>query len=118
MIVLMGLIVSHETFSKNSPLQNNQKNSEFCKNSPYNNFYSREFIIDNIVENGDECILYLRDCNGFIFEYETQTDDLYKNDIVSCVLYDNETDLIFDDIILNLRYERPDLLLNIDYEYY
>ena len=106
-IVLMGLYVSRETF--NYPYQNNNNNSVIYNE---NNLYSNDFIIDNITENGNKNILYLRDCNGFIWKYETDIDDLYINDIVSCVMYNNETELIYDDEIINLNYSRCDLLIN------
>lgn len=67
-------------------------------------FYSTLFRVDWIESNTATLI----DCNGFTWEY-SDPDDMEVDDFYTAVMDDNGTDEIFDDIIVDLHYERPDL---------
>lgn len=67
-------------------------------------FYSTLFRVDWIESNTATLI----DCNGFTWLYD-EPEDMEVDDFYTAVMDDNGTDEIFDDIIVSLRYERPDL---------
>lgn len=67
--------------------------------------YSRVFTV--VDTNGD--IVYIEDCTGNIFSFYGG-DDWYVGDKCSCVMDNNCTASIKDDIVLSAHYERIDLL--------
>lgn len=68
-------------------------------------FYSTLFRVEQIEQNTATLI----DCNGFLWLYD-EPEDMEIDDYYTAVMDDNGTDEIFDDRIVSLRYERPDLL--------
>lgn len=66
-----------------------------------NNLYALTAVISEINYNDD--IVCCTDFNGFIWSF-VGVEDYCINDIVSMVMYDNNTDIITDDIIINCRY--------------
>ena len=60
---------------------------------------------------GEEtAIVEFVDANGFTWEYETEIEDIGVGDCYSAIMYSNGTKEIFDDAIIRIWYERPDLL--------
>ena len=49
-------------------------------------------------------VIELEDCNGNVWEYETDSTDLFINDTVSVILDNMGTDIIYDDEIVSIRY--------------
>lgn len=49
-------------------------------------------------------VIELEDYNGNVWEYETDSTDLFINDTVSVILDDMGTDIIYDDEIVSIRY--------------
>ena len=77
----------------------------------YDGLYARCCAIVDI-QYGDDGInlITVQDCNGFLFEYYDDAEDLCVGDAMSIIFDENGTDEITDDIILAARYDRPDLL--------
>lgn len=67
-------------------------------------FYSTLFRVVQIESNTATLV----DCNGSSWLYD-EPEDMEVDDFYTAVMDDNGTDEIFDDIIVSLRYERPDL---------
>lgn len=49
-------------------------------------------------------VIELEDYNDNVWEYETDSTDLFINDTVSVILDDMGTDIIYDDEIVSIRY--------------
>lgn len=76
------------------------------------NIYSQLMLVKECCYNPDgTATIQLINCNGFIYEYITEDQDACLNDYYSVIFYDNKTPYIFDDVIISLKYDRPDLLL-------
>lgn len=65
------------------------------------NLYAKSMIVYEIDRESD--VLYLADTNGNGWEY-IGIEDLGVGDIVDCLMYDNQTDIIYDDEIVKLQY--------------
>lgn len=63
--------------------------------------YSQTYIITNVDYNSD--IVEIQDCNGFTYEFYG-TEDYCEGDLVSCIMWTNNTNEIFDDEIISVRY--------------
>lgn len=67
--------------------------------------YEKEELIDGTMEY-DICF---RDCNSILFHYVTDDPDFCIGDYFTAIINDNGTDNVWDDNIISIRYERPDL---------
>lgn len=65
------------------------------------NLYAKSMLVYEVDREYD--ILYLTDANGNGWEY-VGIEDLGVGDIVDCLMYDNQTDIIYDDKIVKLQY--------------
>lgn len=65
------------------------------------NLYAKSMIVYEMDREYD--ILYLTDLNGNGWEY-IGIDDFEIGDVVDCLMYDNQTDIIYDDKIVKLQY--------------
>ena len=65
------------------------------------NLYAKSMLVYEIDREYD--ILYLTDSNGNGWEY-IGIEDLGVGDVVDCLMYDNQTDIIYDDKIIKLQY--------------
>lgn len=75
------------------------------------NIYSQLMLVNECYYNSNgTATIQLINCNGFTYGYKTEDQDVCLNDYYSVVFYDNETEYIYDDIIIGLKYDRPDLL--------
>lgn len=63
--------------------------------------YSQTFMVINIDYETD--IVEMIDGNGNLWKFEG-TEDYCENDYISCIIYKNNTEEIYDDIILSTRY--------------
>lgn len=67
--------------------------------------YEKEELIDGTMEY-DICF---RDCNSILFHYVTDDPDFCIGDYFTAIINDMGTDNVWDDRIISIRYERPDL---------
>lgn len=65
------------------------------------NLYAKSMLVYEVDREYD--ILYLTDSNGNGWEY-IGIEDLGVGDVVDCLMYDNQTDIIYDDKIVKLQY--------------
>ena len=65
------------------------------------NLYAKSMLVYEVDREYD--ILYLTDSNGNGWEY-IGIEDLGVGDVVDCLMYDNQTDIIYDDKIIKLQY--------------
>lgn len=65
------------------------------------NLYAKSMIVYEVDREYD--ILYLTDSNGNGWEY-IGIEDFGIGDVVDCLMYDNQTDIIYDDKIVKLQY--------------
>lgn len=65
--------------------------------------YPKSGIVTNVNETADT--VTVRDCNGFEWQFKGTEDWMY-GDGVAMIMYDNHTEIIFDDEIVTVRYER------------
>lgn len=65
------------------------------------NLYAKSMIVYEVDREYD--ILYLTDSNGNGWEY-IGIEDFEIGDVVDCLMYDNQTDIIYDDKIVKLQY--------------
>jgi len=65
------------------------------------NLYAKSMLVYEVDREYD--ILYLTDSNGNGWEY-VGIEDLGVGDVVDCLMYDNQTDIIYDDKIVKLQY--------------
>ena len=63
--------------------------------------YPQTFIVENIEEEND--LLVLLDFNDNEWEWEG-IEDYAIGDVVAAIMDDNETDIIYDDEIITIRY--------------
>lgn len=63
--------------------------------------YSQTYVVTNVDYTTD--VVQMVDGNGNVWEFEG-TEDWIEGDFCSCIMYDNETPEIYDDIILTTRY--------------
>ena len=56
-----------------------------------------------IIEINDETIIAYS-ANGNRFTIHASPEDWFPGDLVSLVMYDNNTDIVYDDVILQIRY--------------
>lgn len=70
-----------------------------------NRAYSSVMLITDVTDlNDGTYLLTMEDCNGFIWEYETDGDDYFIDDCVSVIMDNMETPLIWDDEIVSVNY--------------
>jgi len=65
------------------------------------NLYAKSMLVYEVDREYD--ILYLTDSNGNGWEY-IGIEDLGVGDVVDCLMYNNQTDIIYDDKIVKLQY--------------
>lgn len=51
----------------------------------------------------------LRNCHGFIYTVTWEDGDCDTGDFYTCIMDDNGTSVIYDDTVIDAKYERPDL---------
>lgn len=51
----------------------------------------------------------LRNCHGFVYTVTWEDGDMDAGDFYTCIMDDNGTSCIYDDIVIYARYERVDL---------
>lgn len=67
--------------------------------------YPNTMKVTDIIDLKDNTqVIELEDYNGNVWEYETDSTDLFINDTVSVILDDMGTDIIYDDEIVSIRY--------------
>lgn len=67
-------------------------------------FYPTIMIVTDIQEDAEKQILTLETATGFTYQMEANYDDYYLGDLVSVVMYNNNTKDITDDSIIWARY--------------
>ena len=94
LFMLFGTILS---------LLNNQ-NSE-------NNYYAELLQVTNIDYSTNE--ITFKNSSGFVYNYTKYIDDIYVGDYYNALMMESgkEND-VRDDIVVNIRYERPDLFVD------
>lgn len=101
------IIVSDNTDTNVSDVQDDTSNTNNADNADntdvynINNLYALYTVVSDLDIDND--IVYCTDLNGFIWSFYG-VEDWAVNDICSLTMYDNNTDIIFDDIIINCRY--------------
>lgn len=68
--------------------------------------YSTLFKVEKVDRIEDVAILV--DCTGHEWLY-TEPEDMEEDDFYTAVMDDNGTELVYDDVIISIRYERPDM---------
>lgn len=63
--------------------------------------YPQTMIVTDIDEQND--IVTISTCTGFEYQFEG-VEDYFTGDLVSCIMYNNGTQNIKDDIIISQRY--------------
>ena len=63
--------------------------------------YSQTYVVINVDEQAD--VVQMVDGNGELWEFEG-IEDWREGDFCSCIMYDNHTPIIYDDVILTTRY--------------
>ena len=78
--------------------------SKSAKSPAYNpdNLYAKTAIVTDL--NKDDDVVTVTDSSGYMWEF-SGCEDWMLNDYCSMVMYDNNTALIFDDIIIDVKYE-------------
>lgn len=54
-------------------------------------------------------LVCLKNCHGFVYRVRMDDGDFAIGDYYSCIMSDNGTACIYDDIVVDYKYERPDL---------
>lgn len=72
-----------------------------------NNYYSDLFRVYSV---NDSSIQFIN-CNGHIYEMENTIGDIYTDEYYALTMYNNNTQQINDDIIINIKYVRIDKLM-------
>lgn len=68
----------------------------------YNNLYAIAMVVYKTdIENN---IIIFRDFNGNLWQYQTEVEDWLIGDIAEILMDNNDTKIIYDDIILDARY--------------
>lgn len=68
----------------------------------YNNLYAIAMVVYKTdIENN---IIIFRDFNGNLWQYQTEVEDWLIGDIAGILMDNNDTKIIYDDIILDARY--------------
>lgn len=78
--------------------------SKSAKSPAYNpdNLYAKTAIVTDL--NKDDDVVTVTDSSGYMWEF-SGCEDWMLNDYCSMVMYDNNTALIFDDVIIDVKYE-------------
>ncbi len=63
-------------------------------------FYAKSYTVCDVDHNR----VTIKDNHGYLYSFEG-AEDYEVNDKVACIMFDNFTDVITDDIIVNVRYE-------------
>lgn len=66
------------------------------------NLYAKVAIVTDL--NKDDDVVTVTDSSGYMWEF-SGCEDWMLNDYCSMVMYDNNTALIFDDVIIDVKYE-------------
>lgn len=74
--------------------------------------YPKTVMVNTVTPEPDQtCIVEFIDCNGDGWEYASDDCDFEPGECYTLIMYSNRTSTIYDDIILIVRYERIDLLM-------
>lgn len=76
---------------------------------PAHNYYARGAVVIDLDREND--VVVVEDCVGYTWEF-TECEDWFIGDGCVMVMDDMGTETIFDDEIVNVHYERFDLLNN------
>lgn len=66
---------------------------------------SNLYAITTVVIDYQDGILYCEDFNGMVWTIECEQEDWMIGDICSMVMDNNDTDIIYDDIIVTYKYD-------------
>ena len=81
----------------------------------YDGLYARATVITEIKYGEDGInLITVQECNGFIYQYYDDAEDLCVGDVMSCIFDENGTEIVTDDVIVSARYDRIDLLPTFD----
>ena len=102
-ITILFMLFGTILFACTTSLLNNQ-NSE-------NNYYAELLQVTNIDYSTNE--ITFKNSNGFVYNYTKYIDDIYVGDYYNALMMKSgkEND-VRDDIVVNIRYERPDLFVD------
>ena len=73
-------------------------------------YYSQITKAIKIFHKGDYDLVRVIDANGQIYEFYTDRGDYGKGDAISVIMDTRGTEKVFDDWIVEAKYDRPDLL--------
>ena len=102
-ITILFMLFGTILFACATSLLNNQ-NSE-------NNYYAELLQVTNIDYSTNE--ITFKNSSGFVYNYTKYIDDIYVGDYYNALMMESgkEND-VRDDIVVNIRYERPDLFVD------
>ena len=102
-ITILFMLFGTILFACVTSLLNNQ-NSE-------NNYYAELLQVTNIDYSTNE--ITFKNSSGFVYNYTKYIDDIYVGDYYNALMMKSgkEND-VRDDIVVNIRYERPDLFVD------
>lgn len=68
---------------------------------------------DDASDIHDGYLVCLKNAHGFVYRVHMEDGDMELGDYYSCIMSDNGTPQIMDDIVIDYKYERPDLFGDI-----
>lgn len=101
--IILFVVISYFTTPKNVSRET------ITPRSNINNYYADLMYVEDVNYNTNIIMFKNSSDVYFIYEMETEIEDIYVGDFYNVVFYNNETPEIADDEIINFRYERPDL---------
>ena len=68
-------------------------------------YYPAVFIVTNVDELTPDCYIVTgEDCNGNEWSWTSEDGDVLEGELYAAIMYDRETDIIYDDEIVDVRY--------------
>lgn len=67
-------------------------------------FYPQTFIVTEVAESGESQLVTIETVTGFLYQFESDAGDWTPGDLCACIMNDNGTPEITDDIVIDARY--------------
>lgn len=113
--VLFGAFISPQTVSASEKYNTYPVDDFHGYETPYGNTYAKLCVVVACQTNPktyDTCVDFM-DCMGNIYHMDSEKDgDIWIGDYYSCIMADMGTNIVADDRVIDIKYERVDLLMN------
>ena len=80
--------------------------------NPNGNLYAKTMVVTAVETETDT--VYLKDFNSFSYK-ANGLEDFEIGDYASCIMYDNATEIVADDVVLSAKYENFETMYEIEY---